>query len=54
MDKTLLERFSIGYFSGTNYWEVFLDGECIHTADTKEDAELFVAMLLLKAKGLIK
>ena len=47
MNKSLYERITIGYFEGSHYYEIMIDGNVVHTAKTQEDADLFVARLLL-------
>ena len=46
--KKYRERISIEYFEGSHYWEVLIDGKQVHTTQTLEEANLFVAKLLLQ------
>ena len=41
-------RISIDYFSPSKYWEVTIDGDQVYTAETQEEAQLFVAKLRLQ------
>ena len=39
------DRVTIGYFSGSQYWEVMLDGKQVYTTSDKRDAYMFAAEL---------
>lgn len=41
------KRISVNYFEGSNYWEVYIDGQRVCDFSTKEEAYLFVAKLIL-------
>ena len=41
-------RISIDYFAPSKYWEVTIDGDQVYTAETQEEAQLFVAKLRLQ------
>jgi hypothetical protein len=45
--KSVLERATINYFEGSNYWEVYIDGRRIGDFPTKEEALLFITKLYL-------
>lgn len=46
--RTLKDRIRVQYFEGTKYWEVLVDDKVVHTTQTQEDADLFMAKLLLE------
>ena len=51
MDESILKRISVSYFEGSHYWEVTIDGKQVHTTQTKREADLFVAELILRFDG---
>jgi hypothetical protein len=40
-----MNEITIGFFEGSNYYEVFLNGEKVHDCQTKYEANMFAAEL---------
>ena len=42
---------NVGWFEGSHYWEVMIDGEQVFTTQNRYEAFMFAAQLILKLKG---
>jgi hypothetical protein len=44
----ILKRIQVSFFEGSHYWEVCIDGKQITTFQTKREADMFVAEIILR------
>jgi len=40
-----MDRITISFFEGSQYWEVRLDGDIVYTTSDRRDAYMFAAKL---------